>query len=362
MSGIGATNPISGQLYGPMTQIIENSAATLARLNQLTEQSSSGLISQTYAGLGAGAAQTVLSVAPQIASANAQIAAINATVGPMTVQQNALTAISSITTGIVSQLSSLSTLDSAGAAGVIAATQAALVQVATLLNTQDGGVYVFGGQDSGEPPVPDPDNIASSGFYTQIQSAVAGLAGNGAAATTAAVLGVAGSNAAGTTPFSAGLTAAAGLPTITLGNGQQVTTGIAANSNGFVTSPGIGTTSTGSYMRDILAGLASIASLTPSQIAGAGFQSFLQSTEASMRNANDSLNQDAGVLGNTQTALATQATGLGATVTALTNQVSNADTVDAAATISQISSVQTALQSSYQLIATMKTLNLASYL
>lgn len=362
MSGVGATGAISGQLYGPLTQIIENSAATLARLNTLTEQSSTGLISQTYAGLGPGAAQTVLSVAPQVASANAQIAAINASIGPMTVQQNALTAINSITTGIVAQLSGLSTLDSAGAAGVIAATQAALVQVATLLDTQDGDVYVFGGQDSGEPPVPDPDAIASSGFYTQIQSAVAGLAGNGAAATTAAVLSVAGSNTAGTTPFSAGLTAAAGLPTLTLGNGQQVATGIEANSNGFVTTAGAGSTSTGSYMRDILAGLASIASLTPAQIGGPGFQSFLQTTETSMRNANDSLNQDAGVLGNTQTALAAQATGLGASVTALTNQVANADSVDAAATISQISSVQTALQSSYQLIATMKALNLASYL
>ncbi len=362
MSGVSPTGAISGQLYGPMTQIIENSAATRARLDQLTEQSSTGLISQTYSGLGAGAAQTVLSVAPQIATANAQIAAINATVGPMTVQQNALTQISSLTSGIVAQLSSLSTLDSAGVSTVTQAAQQALVQVATLLDTQDGGVYVFGGQDSGEPPVPDPGNIASSGFYAQIQAAVANLAGNGAAATTAAVLGIAGSNAAGTTPFAAGLTASTGLPAITLGNGQQVTTGIAANSNAAVTSTGIGTTSTGSYMRDILAGLASIASLTPSQISGAGFQSFLQSTETSMRNANDSLNQDAGVLGNTQTALTTQASSLGATVTALTAQVSNADSVDAAATITQISTVQTALQSSYQLIAGMKSLNLASYL
>jgi flagellar hook-associated protein 3 FlgL len=364
MSGVGATGgvgPISGQLYGPMTQIIDNADATLAQLNKLTEQSSTGLISQTYAGLGAGAAQTVLSVAPQIATANAQIAAINATVGPMTVQQNAFTQISSLTSGIVAQLSSLSTLDSTGVATVTVAAQQALVQVATLLDTQDGDVYVFGGQDSGEAPVPDPEAIASSGFYTQIESAVAGLAGNGAAATTAAVLGIAGSNAAGTTPFSAGLTAA-GLPTITLGNGQQVTTGIAANSNGFVTSPGAGTTSTGSYMRDILASLASIASLTPAQITGAGFQGFLQSTQSSLRSANDSLNQDAGVLGNTQTELTSQASTLGTTVTALTAQVSNADSVDAAATITQISSVQTALQSSYQLIAGMKSLNLAYYL
>jgi len=361
-NGVGATTGIGGQLYGPMTQIIDNSAATLAQLDKLTEQSSTGLISQTYAGLGAGAAQTVLSVAPQIATANAQIAAINATTGPMTVQQNALTAISSLTSGIVSQLSSLSTLDSSGAAGVAAAAQSALVQVATLLDTQDGDDYVFGGQDSGEPPVPNPAAIPSSGFFTQIQSAVANLAGNGAAATSAAVLGIASSNAAGTTPFSPGLTAGPGLPAITLGDGQQVTTGIAANSNAFVTSAGTGTTSTGSYMRDILAGLASIASLAPAQIGGTGFQSFLQSTLTSLRNANDSLNQDAGVLGNTQTALTAEATSLGTTVTALTNQVSNADSVDAAATITQISSVQTALESSYQMIAGMKTLNLAYYL
>jgi flagellin-like hook-associated protein FlgL len=49
-------------------------------------------------------------------------------------------------------------------------------------------------------------------------------------------------------------------------------------------------------------------------------------------------------------------------VTALTNQVANADSVDTAATLTQLSSVQTALQSSYQLIAGMKTLNLAYYL
>ena len=47
MNGVGAAGAISGQAYGPMTQIIENSAATLARLNKLTEQSSTGLIAQS---------------------------------------------------------------------------------------------------------------------------------------------------------------------------------------------------------------------------------------------------------------------------------------------------------------------------
>jgi flagellar hook-associated protein 3 FlgL len=359
MSGISSIN---GQNYGPMTQIINNSAATLQQLNTLTEQSSTGLISQTYAGLGGAAAQTVLSVSPQISSANAQISAINATTGTMGVQQAALTQISSIVTSLVSQLSSLNGLNSQSATTVSTAAQQALIQVATLLDTKDGDVYVFGGQDSGEPPIPNPDDITSSGFFTQIQTAIAGLSTNGATATSAATLGIASSNTPGTTPFAAGLNAAPGLPSVVLGNGQQVTTGIAANSNAFVTSAGTGATSTGSYMRDILSGLATIGSLQSGQISYTGFQSLLQSTQTSLQSANESLNEDAGVLGNTQTELTTQATNLQTTVNALTAQVSNADSVDAAATITQISSVQTALESSYQLIAAMKTLNLASYL
>lgn len=359
MSGISS---ISGQSFGPMTQIIENATATAQKLDQLTEQASSGLVSQNYAGLGAGAAQIVLSVSPQIAAANAQVSAINAVTGPMTTQQNALTEISSIVTGVVSQLSSLNTLDASSASTVIGSARQALEQVASLLDTQDGDDYVFGGQDSGEAPVPDAGGITGSGFFSQIQSAVFNLSANGAAATFSSLLGIGSSTASGTTPFAAGLEASSGLPSVTLANGEQVTTGIAANANGFVTSSGAGASSTGSYMRDILAGLAGIASLAPAQLGDSGFSGFVTSVQASLTNANDTLNEDAGVLGNLQTGLSDKSTGLQSTVTALTNQVSNADTVDTASTLSQLSSVQTALESSYQLIAGMKDLTLAHYL
>ncbi len=362
VSNASMTLSISGQSYGQMSPIVENAMATAQRLDLLTEQSSSGLISQTYSGLGAAAATTVLTVSPQISSANAQISEINAVTGPMSVQQNALTSISSLVSGVTSQFASLNTLDSNAVGVVIADAQSALQQVSGLLNTQDGNNYVFGAQDSGEAPVPDASSISSSGFYTQIQSAVASLSASGAAATMSAILGIGSSNAAGTSPFSSGLNASPGLPSVSLSGGEQVTTGIAANSNAFVSSTGIGTTSTGSYMRDILAGLASVASLSPSQIGSADFSSFMSGISTMLRNANGALNADAGALGNVQTALNSKTTGLQNTVTALTNQVANADSVDPASVLSQISSVQTALQSSYQIIASMKTLNLAYYL
>lgn len=362
VSNASAMLSISGQSFGPMSPVIENAMATAQRLNLLTEQSSSGLISQTYSGLGAAAAATVLTVSPQISSANAQISEINAVIGPMSVQQNAITSISSIVSGMTSQLVSLNTLNSNASGIVIADAQSALQQVAGLLNTQDGNNYLFAGQDSGEAPIPDPSGIFSSGFYTQIQSAVASLSGSGTTATMSAILGIASSNAAGTSPFSPGLNASPGLPSLSFSGGEQVTTGISANSNAFVSSPGAGATSTGSYMRDILAGLASIASLSPSQLGGTNFSSFISGISTMLQNANATLNQDSGVLGNIQSELNSRSTNLQNTVTALTNQVANADSIDPASVLSQISSVQTALQSSYQIIASMKTLNLAYYL
>ena len=88
---------------------------------------------------------------------------------------------------------------------IAASARDALSQVAGLLDTQDAGVYVFAGQDTGNPPVPNPNNILTLGFYTQINSSVSafnGVAPNGAARSQTLPLRCATSNAAGTSPFS----------------------------------------------------------------------------------------------------------------------------------------------------------------
>ena len=50
---------------------------------------------------------------------------------------------------------------------IAASARDALGQVASALNTQDGGVYVFAGQDTANPPVPG--NILTSDFFTADQ-------------------------------------------------------------------------------------------------------------------------------------------------------------------------------------------------
>lgn len=360
---------ISGYLsnapgYGTLQQLVFNAGTTKAKLDQLTAQASSGYAGSTYSAVDLAKTPSsgakALSLAPQIAAIKTQAADINAAAGRMDVQQSALSSISSIVSGVTSSLGAVSSVTSQEVPIVAQKAKQALTQVANLLDSTSGGVYVFGGQASSTPPVPDPGNIGNSNFVTSIRSAVSNLATSGAAATSAATLSIARSNAPGVTPFSSALGANPSLPVVDTGNGTTATVGIAANANAFV--PSTGSNTTGSYMRDILRGLASIAGLGGVSASASQFVSFTQSTIQSLNSAVSTLNQDAGVLGNTQASLTTQQKALGQTKTALSTQLANADQVDMTQTLSALSATQTALQASYQLIAAQKNLSLTRYI
>ena len=241
--------------------------------------------------------------------------------------------------------------------------RAALKQVAELLDTQNGGVYVFGGQDSTNPPVPNPDQILSSGFYTQINTAVSALSANGGNATAATTLAIAGSNAAGTSPFSAYMSqpaSAISRPVVQTGEGGTVQTALLASANSAVTSTG--TSTTGSYMRDLLRGLATLGSISSSQAKDPNFATLVQDTATSLNGVVNTMATDAGVLGDSQSNLTKIQKQLSDTATALSNQVSNAQDVDMASTLSQLTATQTQLQESYRLITAANSLSLINYL
>jgi flagellin-like hook-associated protein FlgL len=67
-------------------------------------------------------------------------------------------------------------------------------------------------------------------------------------------------------------------------------------------------------------------------------------------------------MGDQQAALTNEQASIGDTTTALKGQLSNAEDVDLASTLTQLSSVQTQLQASYQLIAGLQSLSLTRYL
>jgi flagellar hook-associated protein 3 FlgL len=360
----GSVSGLDTSNYSVIAQLSADSAAIRQKLDTLTEQSASGLVSQTYAGLGASASVS-LDLNPEISQMSTWQSNINAVQGNMSVTQTAVSEISSIASNFASQLNTLNSTDSTAVSTLASSAQQALVEVANLLDSTAGSTYVFAGEDSANPPVPNADGILSSGFYTEINSAVAALGTNGAAATEASVIATGSSNAAGTSPFSAALsqsaaTLQASLPSVQVGSNQFVTTGLLASANTYVASTGSNTT--GSYMRDVLTGLATIASLSSSQVSDSGFEALVTNTESMLQGAVTTMNQDAGVLGNQQTALTDQATSLSDTASALATQVGAVQDVNMSSTATELSLVQTQLQASYQVIANMDGLSLVSYL
>lgn len=350
--------------YGLLGSLTSDSNTIQQRLDTLTQQASTGSVATTYAGLGSGASVS-LDLNPEIANLQTWQANINAATGTMDVAQTAMTQIQQIASNLFSQLDSLQGTDGSEVDSVAASARDALTEVANLLDTTDGTTYVFGGADSSNPPVPDPDDITSSGFYTQIAAAVGNLGTAGADATAAATLDIASSDVAGTSPFSAYMsqpaaTLQAEQPVVETGQGQTTPIALLASANSAVTSDGSSTT--GSYMRDLMRALATVGSLTSGQQSDAGFQGLVQDTRTSLNDAISSMASDVGVLGNRQSALTATQTELADTQTALTTQLSGVQDVDMAETMSNISLVQTQLQASYQMIETVSGLSLAKFL
>ena len=349
---------ISGD-YSTLGQLIADNGSIKTKLDTLTEQVSSGLVSNSYGGLGS-AAQEALDLNPQIAQLAAQGNTIASVSGQVGVTQTALSAIATIASNFAAETVNLNGVDPGEVDSVAASAKLALQSLANLLDSTDGDVYVFAGTDSSNPPVPDPSQITSSSWYTQINAAVAGLATNGAAATVASTLAIAASNTAGTTPFSAGLSTSPTATTVNLGDGQEVQIGLLANTNTLATSTGASTT--GSYTRDLLRGLATLASLSSAQVGTAGFTDLVSDTRTSLQGAVTALATETGALGNIQSGLTAQSTQLTDTSTALTAQLSSVQDVDLAKTITLLSATQTQLQASYQMLAAQKNLSLVQYL
>lgn len=362
ISGFSAAATL--MLNGTLGEAVAGSASIRNQLDALTRQAADGKISDTFSGLGGGMAVS-MSANAMLGHTNVWTANIQLATSRMGVTQTALTQISSIASSFFAQTNNLNGLNPSQIDSVAAGARNALAQVAGLLDTTDGGSYVFGGQDSATPPIANPDQINASGFATQIAAAVGGLATSGAAATNASTLAIASSNTPGTSPFSPALSQSATTvnalrPLVETGQGQNSVYGIAASANSFVASTGNSTT--GSYTRDIMRALATLGSLSSSQSTTTGFADVVADVRTSLGGAVTALNQDAGSLGDSQATFATRVSTLAKIGTSLKSQVSGAQDVDMAATITALNRTQVQLQASYQLIASLQGMSLTKYI
>jgi flagellar hook-associated protein 3 FlgL len=86
----------AGTGYGTLGTLIANSTTVRQQLNTLTEQVSTGLVAQTYAGLPAGGANVSLNLNPQLKALQTNQDNINQATGRMQVTQTAMTQLQQI--------------------------------------------------------------------------------------------------------------------------------------------------------------------------------------------------------------------------------------------------------------------------
>ena len=242
--------------------------------------------------------------------------------------------------------------------------KAALVEIANLLNEEYAGEYLFGGADTRNPPIPNPNTIATTGMAKEIADEVATLDATNATTVLAAITGWATNDDPLITPFSEYLETGEGKTegrrNLLASDNERIDYGILANRNAAVVSSG---ETTGSWARDLLRGLASIAGITPekSQL-GQSYTSFVTKVQEGLRSSVDALALERGALGVTEARLGSVRTLHESVSLSLSLQVSDLEEVDMAKTITSFQATQTQLEASYRAIAMAQQLSLTRFL
>ena len=341
-----------------------NATQLRERITVLGEQISTGRRGKTYAAVGSDAPKA-MDLRGEIGRRQTYQSTINLTLSKVRVSQDVLDRIGAIAEKFTANTAKL--LGGAKPQEIeiqAAQAEAAMAEVATLLNEQFNGEYLFGGSDSRNPPIPTPQTIATSGMGAAIKTQVGTLNGSNVTAVLADTKSLAQSNAVGTTPFSVFLSTGPGATearTNILGNdNDRVAYGIHANRNAAIVSTG---ETTGSWARDLLRGLASIAGLTPDKAQlGNDYTTFVTTVRKGLESAVDALALERGSLGLTETRLQGMASFQESVSTSLTLQLSNLEEVDMAKTITSFQTTQSQLEASYRAIAMAQQLSLTRFL
>lgn len=325
----------------------------------LQAQASTGVVSDSYAGLGNSRAQA-LALQPAITQVSAWSGNITTAQNRLTTTQSVLSQISTIASDLNETLSTLAGSMSSSTIGT-AAQQAktALTSLGNLLNTQQGDSYIFSGLQSSEAPVSgDPGN---SDLASSISQAVNQLGTADASSVLSSTLALAG-NTADNQPFSSSLstdptTASAQNLQIVTGKNETATAGIVATQGS--ASSG---SSTGSPIRDLMRNLMVVAALGSVDPGTADYTQLIQGLQDTNTTAIDGLSDMSGALGVQQNSLTTQSAMLEQMKSALTTQLGTTKDADLAQVSVQINDTSNQLQASYSIIADMKGMTLASYL
>ncbi|WP_338663418.1 flagellin [Pararoseomonas sp. SCSIO 73927] len=355
---------IAGIASGALARLVQQSSVIKAQLTTLAAQSADGRRGTWYGDF-AGEAARAISLRGEIGRRETHIAGIDRALGTTAAAQDALAQLSSLAQGFLTEAGKITTADSTRIASLASGARDAVYQVAALLNEKQGSSYLFGGADTANPPIPSPAGIMGTPMATDIAAAVLSLAPGNGAAVLAGTLAAATGTAPGQTPFSDyALDPARGggepRPTTLTGDGESIGTGLFASRNAAASGTG---SETGSWSRDLLRGLMTLANLTPGQTAaGPDFDAVMTGVKAGLKSAMTGLGEEAGALGLSESRLKAARTRHEDMGLALNSQLSDVEEVDLAATLTALQDTQTRLQASWQALSMLSGLSLTKFL
>ena len=346
--------------YGGLSNQQTLNLASLSQIkDNLQEQASTGVKSSNYAQLGETRAQA-LALQPAITQVSSWNSNVTMAQNRLTVTQSTVSQIATIADNLNDTLSTL--VGNVSPTAVSSASEQAksyLSSLGNLLNTQEGGSYIFSGLQSSTAPVST--SLSSSSLASSIQETVKSM-GNGSASDVLSETLSLAKDTSQNQPFSAALstdpvTAAQQKLKITVGTNQTVSAGIVAT-EGSTSSE----TSTGSPIRDLMRNLMVVASLSSDDAGTTDYTQLVQGLQTTNTGVTEGLSDISGSLGIQQNSLTSQSTMLAQMKAALTTQLGTAKDADLAQVSVQLNDTSNQLQASYSIIANMKGMTLASYL
>ncbi len=342
--------------YSLGTAMLSGIGQAQSQLTQLTAESSSGQYADLGLQLGDQSGYE-LSLRDQTDLLQSLTTANNLTVTNLKTAQAALDSMRTTAESAVSALTSV-TAGAATAASTLQETGTnALQELISDTNTTSNGQYVFGGDNSGVAPMADYFSSTTSAAKSAIDTAFKNMFGFAPTSASASNIsasqmqsflsGTFAGQFSGANWTSNWSSASSADVTTQIAPGESATTSTDANQPGF---------------QQLAQGYAMLAEFGGSSLGSATQQAVISAATTLINQVISSLTTSEATLGAAQTSVTNASTSMSNQLTILQTQIGNLDNVDASSVAVQLNSLQTQLETAYQLTAQLQKMSLAQYL
>ncbi len=342
--------------YSLGAAMLSSMARAQNQLTQLTAEASSG----EYADLGLQLGDQSgyeLSLRNQTNLLQSLTTANNLTVTNLKTAQAALDSIRTTAESAVSTLTSLTAGSSSAASTLQTTGTNALQELISDTNTTSSGQYVFGGENSGVAPMADYFSSTTSAAKSAIDAAFQSTFGFAPTSASASTISASAMQSFISGTFANLFSGASWTGDWSSASSTDVTTQIApgesATTSTDLNQPGF---------QQLAEGYAMLAEFGGSSLSSTTQQTVITAASSLINQGISSLTATEATLGSAQAQVTDASTSMSNQLTILQTQIGNLDDVNANQIATQLNSLQTQLETAYQLTDQLQKLSLAQYL